>query len=168
MDKTLETRLIKLEPLLKKQYYNVYEHNETNESYYEELLNVLQKAYAKRSTTLKAEDKAHPNWHLDRDVIGMMIYVDLFAKDFDGIIKRIPYLNELGITLVHLMPLLKPREGENDGGYAVEDFQDVDHARKIVGRWIELYNTQWLIERHRYQTPREVREAHQAQLAYAG
>ena len=29
----------------------------------------------------------------------MMIYVDLFAKDFDGIIKRIPYLNELGITL---------------------------------------------------------------------
>ncbi len=50
----------------------------------------------------------------------------------------------------------------------VEDFQDVDHAREIVGRWIELYNTQWLIERHRYQTPREVREAHQAQLAYAG
>ncbi len=50
----------------------------------------------------------------------------------------------------------------------IEDFQNVDHAREIVGRWIELYNTQWLIERHRYQTPREVREAHQAQLAYAG
>ena len=50
----------------------------------------------------------------------------------------------------------------------VENFQDVDHAREIVGRWLELYNTQWLIERHRYRTPREVREAHQAQLAHAG
>lgn len=50
----------------------------------------------------------------------------------------------------------------------VENFQDVDHAREIVGRWLELYNTQWLIERHRYRTPREVREAHQDQLAHAG
>lgn len=49
----------------------------------------------------------------------------------------------------------------------IEDIHDVDQARRIVGRWMELYNTQWLLERHGYRSPCEVREAHQAQLAEA-
>ena len=32
---------------------------------------------------------------------------------------RLDYLAELGTTYLHLMPLLQPRPGENDGGYAV-------------------------------------------------
>ncbi len=32
---------------------------------------------------------------------------------------RIPYLQELGVTYLHLMPLLATREGDDDGGYAV-------------------------------------------------
>ena len=49
----------------------------------------------------------------------------------------------------------------------LEYFQDVEHARGVVGRWMELYNTQWLIERHGHQTPREVREAQQIMSAVA-
>jgi len=49
----------------------------------------------------------------------------------------------------------------------LEDFQNVDHARQIIGRWMELYNTQWLLERHGHRTPHEVREEHQGQLAKA-
>ena len=41
----------------------------------------------------------------------------------------------------------------------VENIRDVDHARQIVGPWMETYNTQWLIERHGHRTPREVRQA---------
>ena len=41
----------------------------------------------------------------------------------------------------------------------LENFRDVEHARDVVGRWIETYNTQWLIERLGYRTPREVRQA---------
>jgi transposase InsO family protein len=41
----------------------------------------------------------------------------------------------------------------------VNHFHNVDHAREIVGHWLEQYNTQWLIERHKYQTPREIRAA---------
>ena len=41
----------------------------------------------------------------------------------------------------------------------LENFRDVEHAREVVGRWMETYNTQWLIERHGYRTPREVRDA---------
>jgi amylosucrase len=36
------------------------------------------------------------------------------------------YLDELGVTYLHLMPLLEPRPGENDGGYAVQDYRAVD------------------------------------------
>ena len=39
--------------------------------------------------------------------------------------KRIPYLRELGVTYLHLMPLLMPREGDSDGGYAVADYRRV-------------------------------------------
>jgi len=41
----------------------------------------------------------------------------------------------------------------------LENFRDVEHAREVVGRWMETYNTQWLIERLGYRTPREVRQA---------
>jgi putative transposase len=41
----------------------------------------------------------------------------------------------------------------------IENFRDVEHARDVVGRWMETYNTQWLIERLGYRTPREVRQA---------
>ena len=36
-----------------------------------------------------------------------------------------PYLAELGVTYLHLMPLLKPRPGPNDGGYAVMDYRAI-------------------------------------------
>ena len=33
--------------------------------------------------------------------------------------EHLDYLDELGVPYLHLMPLLRPREGDNDGGYAV-------------------------------------------------
>jgi len=41
----------------------------------------------------------------------------------------------------------------------LENFRDVEHARDVVGDWMETYNTQWLIEHLGYRTPREVRQA---------
>ena len=35
------------------------------------------------------------------------------------------YLRDLGVSYLHLMPLLQPREGDNDGGYAVQDYRTV-------------------------------------------
>lgn len=34
-------------------------------------------------------------------------------------------------------------------------YQDVDELREAIARFIELYNSQWLIERHGHRTPRE-------------
>ena len=42
-----------------------------------------------------------------------------------GVADRVDYLAELGVTYLHLMPLLKPRPGQSDGGYAVMDYRAV-------------------------------------------
>lgn len=108
---------------LKDAYFNLYEIHGATEEDFQDLLNMIEKKKSERDKTL---DDRVPNWFMKEDMIGMMLYVDLFADDFKGIISRIPYLIELGITYVHLMPLLRSREGENDGGYAVEDYLEVD------------------------------------------
>ena len=52
---------------------------------------------------------------------------------------KIDYLRELGVSYLHLMPLLQPREGDSDGGYAVADYRSVrsrsrniDDLRKLA------------------------------------
>ena len=55
-----------------------------------------------------------------------MLYVDKFSRDLYEFEKRIDYLAELGVTYVHFMPLLKSREGNNDGGYAVADYLSIE------------------------------------------
>ncbi len=59
-------------------------------------------------------------------MIGYVCYADRFADSLQGVRQHLDYLAELGVTYLHLMPLLQPREGENDGGYAVEDYHAVD------------------------------------------
>ncbi|MBL7978819.1 MAG: hypothetical protein JNN12_10805 [Bacteroidetes Order II. Incertae sedis bacterium] len=93
------------------------------------LLKQVQEAYEQRPNALRERDQLrvqHPNWFTENGLIGMMLYVDLFSGDLQGLAERLDYLEELGITYLHLMPLLKSREGANDGGYAVADYKQVD------------------------------------------
>jgi amylosucrase len=59
-------------------------------------------------------------------MVGYVCYADRFARSLPGVRRHLDYLTELGVTYLHLMPLLRPRNGENDGGYAVEDYDAVD------------------------------------------
>lgn len=97
----------------------------------ENLVSVLIDNYLTRSARLKAIDQkreANPDWFLSEQLVGMMLYTDRYAGDLNGLKKRLPYLEELGINLVHLMPLLKCPEKENDGGYAVSDYRSINPA----------------------------------------
>jgi amylosucrase len=58
--------------------------------------------------------------------LGGVIYVDLFAENLEGVRSKIPYFKELGLTYLHLMPLFKTPDGENDGGYAVSSYREVN------------------------------------------
>ncbi|MFQ3241472.1 MAG: amylosucrase [Lentimonas sp.] len=67
-----------------------------------------------------------PSWYLSKRMVGGSLYVDLFSDDLNALRDKIPYLKDLGLTYVHLMPLLTSREGQSDGGYAVSDYRSVD------------------------------------------
>ena len=52
-------------------------------------------------------------------MVGYAAYADRFAGTLAGVAERAPYLTDLGVGYLHLMPLLTPRPAPNDGGYAV-------------------------------------------------
>jgi amylosucrase len=82
-----------------------------------------------RPSALLALDRRRevdPGWFQRARMVGYVAYVDRFAGDLAGVRERLDYLAELGVTYLHLMPLLAPREGDNDGGYAVVDYDVVD------------------------------------------
>ncbi len=70
--------------------------------------------------------RQNPTWHQSEQMLGGVCYVDLFAGDLKGLQAKIPYFKELGLTYLHLMPCYLSPEGENDGGYAVSDYRQVD------------------------------------------
>ena len=73
----------------------------------------------------------YPEWPTGEQVQRWLAaYTERFAGDLQGVAERVGYLSELGVTYLHLLPLLQPRPGPNDGGYAVADF------RKHVGWYL--------------------------------
>src|SRR3954469_7262889 len=69
---------------------------------------------------------ADPQWFSSQRMLGYATYADQFGGTLRGVAEKVDYLAELGVTYLHLMPLLKPRPGANDGGYAVADYRAVD------------------------------------------
>ncbi len=111
---------------LKTAYFDLYGQNSITEYRWGQLTEILNKAKKERSAALKRQDQAGNAWYLSENMIGMMLYADRFCENLVDFENKIDYLSELGITYVHFMPLLKSREGNNDGGYAVSDYLEVD------------------------------------------
>ena len=97
----------------------------------EEALNLLAlaaRAYVEREHELCRLDLARtldPAWAQHPGRVGYAAYTERFAGTLRGVEDRIDYLRELGVTYLHLMPLLTPRPGDSDGGYAVADYRTV-------------------------------------------
>ncbi len=86
-------------------------------------------AYAARPEPLRLLDlerQVTPDWFQRPDMVGYVCYTDLFAGTLAGVREHVSYLRELGVTYLHLMPLLQPRPGISDGGYAVMDYRQVN------------------------------------------
>ncbi len=85
-------------------------------------------AYRDRDPELRRLDlvrQLNPDWLQSPQMIGYAAYTERFAGSLAAVAERLPYLKELGVTYLHLMPLLSTREGDNDGGYAVTDYRSV-------------------------------------------
>jgi amylosucrase len=93
------------------------------------LVAVMANQYLQRSEELEETDKQREkdhNWFLSQEWVGMALYADAFADDLKGVTEKLPYLQELGVNMVHVMPILRCPHGASDGGYAVSDFRKVD------------------------------------------
>lgn len=93
-----------------------------------ELMEHLRRFAGERSASLKKRDlerEAAPQWYKSNDLTGMMLYIDNFAGNMNGVRKKLPYLQRAGVNLIHLMPFLDTVPGRSDGGYAVADFRTV-------------------------------------------
>jgi len=94
------------------------------------LVETMARQYMDRSEQLKTSDiereKDH-NWFLSQKWVGMALYTDGFAKNLSGLNEKLHYFQELGINMIHIMPILQCPEGKSDGGYAVSDFRRVDN-----------------------------------------
>ena len=92
------------------------------------LVEIAAASFRRRPAELRLLDlqrHADPQWFGHQSMLGYATYADLFGGDLRGVAEHVDYLSELGVTYLHLMPLLKPRPGPNDGGYAVLDYRAV-------------------------------------------
>ncbi|NMC53678.1 MAG: amylosucrase [Chloroflexi bacterium] len=97
----------------------------------EKLLHSLAQSWFARPADLKQLDlsrESNPDWFQSNQMVGGVCYVDLFAGSLKGVQSKIPYFRELGLTYLHLMPLFKAPDGENDGGYAISSYREVNPA----------------------------------------
>ena len=121
----LDVRMSERLDELKWLYYELYYSDEQGFQY---LCKLIRDFYENRSESLKALDRKRekdPDWYRGNDIVGMMLYVDNFADNLKGVIKKLDYFTESGVNYVHLMPLLQSPKEHSDGGYAVSDFRSV-------------------------------------------
>ncbi len=93
------------------------------------VIDVILAAHDARTTQLRQRDLERtyqPDWYQQPSMIGYAMYTDRFAGTLAGVREHLDYLSDLGVTYLHLMPLLRPRTGPNDGGYAVADYREVN------------------------------------------
>ena len=122
------TRLRKHFPQLFRLYFDIYHDHYDFFFHLEDLLMALAFSWFDRPLDLRKLDNArekNPLWFQSNQMLGGVCYVDLFAENLEGIKSKIPYFKELGLTYLHLMPLFKAPEKENDGGYAVSSYREV-------------------------------------------
>jgi len=110
-------------------FHQLYGHRDDFKSQLNQLVKVLTRSYIARSTELRqldlAREKNH-NWFLSQQWVGYAVYCREFSGDLKGLESKLGYLQELGINMLHIMPILDCPKGKSDGGYAVRDFRKIN------------------------------------------
>lgn len=123
-DEIFQRRLGRHHDELRWLYMELYE----NGDMFAELCDNLYQFYCKRNARLRKRDmqrEKNPDWFKKNDMLGMMLYIDNFAGDLNGVKDKLSYLESCNVNCIHLMPFLDSPKGRSDGGYAVADFRKV-------------------------------------------
>jgi len=110
-------------------FHTLYGHRDDFQAQMLDLVETMAHGYINRSSTLEQVDIAREqdyNWFLSQKWVGVALYTNGFADDLGDLVNKIPYFQELGINMVHIMPILMCPTGKSDGGYAISDFRQID------------------------------------------
>lgn len=111
-------------------FMSLYSSRPDADSQFAALIRTIAVAYKERTLAMKQLDqqklKQPEPWFISHELMGMSLYVDRFAGNLEGMQQRLNYLEQLGVNVLHLMPIFKSPPLESDGGYAVADFRVVD------------------------------------------
>lgn len=127
--KLFDLRLERSAPDLWPMLESLYGDHRDHEAFRAALLKALRNGWAKRPRDLKMLDlrrDLEPDWFQRSDRVGYACYTDRFAGKLADVADRLPYLSDLGVNYLHLLPLLAPRPRPNDGGYSVQDYRRVN------------------------------------------
>lgn len=122
-------RLSRELPLLHERLSSLYGAAPGFEAWFAALLQSVAELHTARPAalcSLDIERSTMLDWFQSQDMLGYCAYVDRFAGDLNGVAARIPYLRELGVRYLHLLPFLRTRAGDNDGGFAVSSYDEVE------------------------------------------
>jgi amylosucrase len=128
-DELFDLRLARSAPDLFPMLEALYGARADYPSFREKLVKALKKGWADRPEDLKRLDLVRdlePDWFQRPGMAGYVFYIDRFNGSLQGVLEKLDYLQDLGITYVHLMPCLKPRPGDSDGGYSVMDYRQIN------------------------------------------
>tara|TARA_R110002167_G_scaffold13570_8_gene56226 strand:- start:1597 stop:3531 length:1935 start_codon:yes stop_codon:yes gene_type:complete len=128
VDSLFEMRLTANLTLIKDLYFTLYP-EDIHTASFKKLVRTLADLFQERPSPLKLQDlkrQEQGSWYQSEKIVGMQLYVDHFNKDLKGLTDKIPYFEKLGVNFLHLMPITPRPKGENDGGYAVNSYHDVD------------------------------------------
>lgn len=129
LDIHFQTRLAANFHVIRDHFLRLYGERPDLEHHLTRLVEVMANAYTHRDKALKETDldrERRPDWFVSEQMAGMMLYVDRFCGDLPTLRQKLDYFEELGINLLHVMPVLASPQGKSDGGYAVSDYRKVD------------------------------------------
>ena len=110
-------------------FERLYGHRDDFAELAQQLVETMARQYIKRPNKLRQLDldrEKDYNWFLSQKWAGMALYCKGFAGTLQGLQERLHYFQELGINLVHVMPIMRCPEGSSDGGYAISDFREIN------------------------------------------
>jgi amylosucrase len=128
-DDVIQARFAAFWPVIEARFAKLYGADARAPAVLERLrANVLKAAHARPEPlrALDARRAADPDWLHAPGQTTYTFYVDRFAGDLNGVRGKLDYLSELGVRWLHPLPLLEPRPGDSDGGFAVADYRKVD------------------------------------------
>jgi len=122
-------------------FKSLYGHRSDFEVQISRLVKTMAAQYIRRPEDLRAKDieREHDyNWFLSQEWVGMALYTDGFAGDLRGLRDKLGYLQELGVNLLHILPIVECPPGASDGGYAVSDYRNIDARVGTMDDLVEL------------------------------